>query len=171
MNNGPTDQLLDVAADTQFQYLTVTGNQAFTVQATAIHESQDWRASYKLGLAGNPADTLDMLRLTASYLMFQKYGLTESFSTIYGNADPVLYAATPIGGSANGKPNTNSWTTELDYYPFNNGGPMWLPWLNAKIFIQNTMYPTFNGLGRNYDGFGRSAGANDTLFGGVWLVF
>jgi hypothetical protein len=33
------------------------------------------------------------------------------------------------------------------------------------------MYPTFNGLARNYDGAGRSAGANDTLFAGIWLAF
>jgi hypothetical protein len=169
MINGPTDRILDVAADSQFQY--ITAKQAFSVQANVIHESQDWRASYPLGLAGNPSDTLNTITLTVSELLFQKYGITESFNTIYGNADPVLYAASPIGGSANGKPNTNSWITELDYYPFNNGGPAWLPWLNAKFFVENTMYPTFNGLARNYDGAGRSAGANDTLFAGIWLAF
>ena len=166
---GPTDRFFDIAADSQFQY--ITANQAFSVQANLIHESQDWRASYPLGLVGNRADTLDTLTLTVSELLLQKYGVTESFSTIYGNADPVLYAVGPIGGSANGKPNTDSWTTELDYYPFNNGGPKWLPWLNAKFFVENTMYPTFNGLARNYDGAGRSAAANDTLFAGVWVAF
>ena len=169
MINGPTDQFLDVAADSQFQY--ITGKQAFSVQANIIHESQDWRASYPLGLAGNRADTLDTLTLTVSELFLQKYGVTESFRTIYGNADPVLYTAGPVGGSANGKPNTDSWTTELDYYPFNNGGPNWLPWLNAKIFFENTMYSKFNGLARKYDGAGRSAGANDTVFTGIWLAF
>jgi len=171
MINGPTDQLLDVAADSQFQYITRNGNQALTMQVNVIHESQDWRASYPLGLAANLADTLDTLTLTVSELFLQKYGIIESFHTIYGNADPVLYAAGPISGSADGKPNTNSWTTELDYYPFNNGGPRWLPWLNAKIFLQNTMYPRFNGLARNYDGAGRSAGANDMVFTGIWLAF
>jgi len=83
----------------------------------------------------------------------------------------VLYAADPIDGNANGKPNTNSWTTELDYYPFNNGGPGWLPVLNCKFFVENTFYPIFNGSVHNYDGSGRSASANDTLFAGIWLVF
>ncbi len=171
MINGPTDQFLDVGADAQFQYITRSGNQAFSVDTNIVHESQNWRASYRVGLVGNRADTLNTVTLTASDLFLQKYGITESFHTIYGNADPVLYASGPIGGNANGKPNTNSWTTELDYYPYNNGGPAWLPWLNAKFFVQNTMYPTFNGLAHNYDGAGRSAGANDTVFTGLWLAF
>ncbi len=169
MLNGPTDRILDVAADSQFQY--ITAKQALSIQANFVHESQDWRASYPLGITANPSDTLDLLTVTVSELLFQKYGITESFRTVYGNADPLLYAASPIGGSANGKPDTNSWSTELDYYPFNNGGPKWLPWLNAKLFVVDTFYPTFNGLAHNYDGFGRSAGANDTLFAGIWVAF
>ena len=161
--NGPTDQFLDVAADSQFQY--ITGKQAFSVQANFTHESQSWQASFPLGLASNRADTLNTATLTASELLFQKYGVTESFNTIYGSSDTALY------GNANGKPNTDSWTTELDYYPFNNGGPKWLPWLNAKIFVENTLYPTFNGLARNYDGAGTNAQANDTFFTGIWLAF
>lgn len=169
MTNGPTDQFFDIAADSQFQYITT--QQAFSLQLNFVHESQDWRASYPIGAAGNPADTLDTFTITASELLFQHYGITESFNTIYGNADPVLYAASPVSGNANGKPNTNSWTTELDYYPFNNGGPAWLPWLNAKLFVENTFYPVFNGLAQNYDGFDRNAAANDTLFAGIWLAF
>ncbi len=163
MINGPTDQFLDVAADSQFQYITT--NQAFSIQANFIHESQSWQGSYPLGLVSNPADTLNTATFTVSELLFQKYGITESYNMIYGNSDVTLY------GNANGKPNTNSWTTELDYYPFNNGGPAFLPWLNAKFFVEDTIYPTFNGLARNYDGAGTNAQANDTLFAGVWLAF
>lgn len=169
MINGPTDRILDLAADSQFQW--ITQKQALSLGANFIHESQDWRASFPLGLTANPSDTLNTLTLTVSELLFQRFGVTESFNHIYGSGDTGLYAATPITGNANGKPDTTSWTTELDYYPFNNGGPSWLPWLNAKLFIENTVYPTFNGLARNYDGSGRSAGANDTLFTGIWLAF
>lgn len=163
MFNGPTDQLLDVAADSQFQY--ITARQAFSIQANFIHESQSWQGSYPLGLVSSRANTLNTATFTVSELLLQKYGLTESFNAIWGNADAALY------GNANGKPNTNSWTTELDYYPFNNGGPKWLPVLNVKFFVENTLYPTFNGLARNYDGAGTNAQANDTLFAGIWLAF
>ena len=161
--SGPTDQFFDIAADTQFQY--ITHNQAFSVQANLIHESQDWAASYPLGSVSNRADSLNVATITLSELLYQKFGITESFNTIYGNSDPAYY------GNANGKPNSNSWTTELDYYPFNDGGPKWLPWLNAKFFVENTVYPIFNGLAHNYDGQGTNAQANDTLFAGVWLAF
>lgn len=38
----------------------------------------------------------------------------------------------------------------------------------TQFAIQYTMYSTFNGASSNYDGFGRSASANDTLSVLVW---
>jgi hypothetical protein len=169
VTHGPTDQLVDIGADSQFQWITPT--QAFSVQALYIHEHQNWAASYPLGATANLNDSLDTVTLTGSYLLRQKYGITESYNTIYGNADNVLYAAAPVSGSANGKPNTNSFTTELDFYPWNNGGPAFFPWMNAKLFVENTTYLHFNGLARNYDGSGRDAQANNIWFTGIWLAF
>jgi hypothetical protein len=90
---------------------------------------------------------------------------------IDGSADGVLYAADPVDGDANGKPNTQSYTTELDYYPFNNGSPAFFPYANAKVFVEETFYPQFNGLAHDYDGNGRNASANNVLFTGIWLAF
>ncbi len=169
LSHGPTDHLTDLGLDSQFQW--IKPNQAFSLQAAYIHEMQHWAASYPLGATGNLNDTLNTVTLTASYLLLQKYGVTETFSDIDGSADPVLYAAGPISGDANGKPNTKSFTTELDYYPFNNGGPAWFPWMNAKFFVEDTIYTQFNGLAHNYDGNGRNAQGNDVLFTGIWLAF
>lgn len=167
--HGATDQLLDIGADTQMQL--IGAKQAFTLQASYIHESQHWAASYPLGLTANLNDTLNDVTITASYLLHETYGVTESFNKIFGNADNMMYAASPIGGSANGKPNTQSFTTELDYYPWNNGGPAFFPWMNAKLFVEDTIYTQFNGLSRNYDGYGRSASGNNVLFAGIWFLF
>lgn len=156
MKTGPSDQFLDLAADSQFQY--ITHNQAFSVQANMIHESQSWSASCPSGIGCNRADSLNMATITVSELWRQQFGLTESFNTIYGNADAGQY------GTVNGKPNSNSWTTEVDYYPFNDGGPKWLPWLNAKFFLEDTVYTVF-------DGTPDGAQDNNTVFGGIWLVF
>jgi hypothetical protein len=81
------------------------------------------------------------------------------------------YTAAPISGDVNGKPNTQSFTTELDYYLFNNGGPGFLRVANAKLFVEETIYTQFNGLARDYDGNGRNAQGNDVLFTGVWVAF
>ena len=167
--HGPTDQLVDVGVDSQFQWLQV--NQAVTAQFSFIHEWQHWSASFPLGLTQNLNDSLNDLTLTGSYLLHQKYGITESYNYIYGNGDNGLYTPAPVTGDANGKPNTQSFTTELDYYPWNKGGPKFLPWVNAKLFFEDTFYTQFNGLAHNYDGSGRNSQGNDIVFTGIWLVF
>ncbi|OYV39319.1 MAG: hypothetical protein B7Z80_07590 [Rhodospirillales bacterium 20-64-7] len=168
-SHGPADHLTDLGADAQFQW--IKPHQAVSAQALFIHEAQDWAASYPLGATQNLHDTLESLTLTASWLGWQKFGVTESYNTVFGSRDTGLYAAAPISGSANGAPLTDSVTSELDYYPWNNGGPAVFPWVNAKLFVENTTYLRFNGLARNYDGAGRSASANDVWFAGIWLVF
>jgi hypothetical protein len=169
LSHGPTDDLVDLGVDSQYQWITQA--QSIALQASYIHEMQHWAASFPLGATSNLNDTLNTITLTASYLLQQRYGITESFNDINGSQDAILYAPAPISGSADGKPDTTSFTTELDYYPFNNGGPAFFPWANAKFFVQATIYPEFNGSAHNFDGSGRSAQDNDVLFTGVWLAF
>jgi hypothetical protein len=40
-----------------------------------------------------------------------------------------------------------------------------------KVGVQYVAYTMFNGGSRNYDGFGRDASDNDTLFVYVWTAF
>ena len=167
LSHGPTDGIVDLGVDTQLQH--IEANQAFSLQAAYFHEAQHWGASYPLGNTANLNDSLNYETVTVSYLWRQLVGATVSYTNITGGADTGLYNSGT--GNANGKPNTDSITTELDYYPFNRGGPKIFPWVNAKLFIEGTAYPQFNGLARNYDGNGRSASANNILFTGIWLVF
>jgi hypothetical protein len=167
LKHGPTDNITDVGLDMQLQH--IAAKQAFSLQASWFHEYQHWGASYGLGNTANLNDALNMETVTGSYLWNQTVGLSETFNSITGSGDSGLYNSG--SGNANGKPNTNSFTTELDYYPFNRGGPKIFPWVNAKLFIEGTVYTQFNGLARNYDGNGRSASANNLLFTGIWLVF
>ncbi|MCB5945492.1 hypothetical protein [Acidocella sp. KAb 2-4] len=167
LKHGPTDTLTDAGLDMQFQH--IEAQQALSLQASWFHEWQHWGASYPLGNTANLNDHLDVETVTLSYLWHQMFGATEAFNNISGNGDAGLYNAG--SANANGKPTTDSFTTELDYYPFNRGGPAIFPWANAKVFVEYTFYPQFNGLSRNYDGNGRSASANDVLFTGIWLVF
>jgi hypothetical protein len=45
------------------------------------------------------------------------------------------------------------------------------PWENTRIGLQYTGYSKFNGGSSNYDGSGRKASGNNTLFAFVWLAF
>jgi chromate transport protein ChrA len=45
-----------------------------------------------------------------------------------------------------------------------------LPWLNTRLTAQYVVYSKFNGSSSNYDGSGRNASDNNTLFLLAWLV-
>jgi hypothetical protein len=167
--HGPTDAFLDLGVDSQYQFISTT--QAASVMASYYHESQHYGASFSQGLTQNLNNSLNTVTITGNYLWNQALGISESYNDITGSGDNVLYSAAPISGNANGKPNTQSFTTELDYYPFNRGGPKAFPWVNVKFFAMETIYPQFNGLAENYDGNGRSAQDNDVFFTGAWLAF
>jgi hypothetical protein len=164
-----TDNLTDIGLDFQYQYIGT--RDAITLQGSWIHEYQAWNASLPLGLTANAHDNLQSINLKASYLYDQTVGATVGYFNIHGSVDTGLYAAGAIGGSANGSPNSRGWTAELTYMPFNNGGPSFWPWLNAKVGLQFIAYNKFNGGTTNYDGFGRNAAGNNTLFLYTWIAF
>jgi hypothetical protein len=66
-----------------------------------------------------------------------------------------------VAASATGSPDTKGWIAELDY----------VPWMNVKFSLQYTAYRKFNGADTNYDGFGRNASDNNTLFLLAWFAF
>ena len=77
------------------------------------------------------------LNIKTSYFYKQTYGGTLGFFRINGSGDPLLYAAgTQYSGSASGSPNSQGWIAELNYIPFNYGGPSFWPWLNVKFGLQ-----------------------------------
>jgi hypothetical protein len=76
-----------------------------------------------------------------------------------------------LSGSANGKPNSNEFILEADYVPFGKADSWAGPWVNLKLGIQYTIYTEFNGGTSNYDGNGRNASANNTLYLFAWMIF
>jgi hypothetical protein len=160
-----TDHLTDVGVDTQYQFLGA--RDSFSVQARYIFENQNLSASQALGLSANGHNHLRSFNLKGSYFYEQTVGFTVGYFNLQGTGDPLLYGAVAAGN----KPNTNGYTLELDYIPFNYGGPSWWPWLNMKLGLQYVHYNKFNGASVNYDGAGRNASANDTLFAFTWFAF
>jgi hypothetical protein len=160
-----TDHITDVAFDTQYQYLGETN--AFSVQASWIHENDATSASHQLGDVSNGHDHLDSTHIKASYYYNQTYGATVAHFAIGGSKDPLLWGADSLTNS----PDSSGWIGELDYMPFNHGGPAFWPWLNVKFGLQYTYYTRFNGGTTNYDGFGNNATGNNTLYLFSWLAF
>jgi hypothetical protein len=165
MAGAGTDRVTDFGFDTQYQYLGA--RDAFSLQGRFISEYQALGASSNLGLAANPHNRLRSYSVKGSYWYEQTYGVTVGYFNTNGSTDPLLYG----GVSANNSPSTRGWIFELNYMPFNYGGPDFWPWLNAKFGVQYVRYDKFNGTSDNFDGMGRNARNNNTLFVFAWLAF
>jgi hypothetical protein len=109
----------------------------------------------------NATDHLDTFKAKASYYYQRKYGATLAYFSTTGSADPGLYAPAPVTGSANGRPDTQGVILELDY----------LPHPQVKLALQYTWYLKFNGARSNYDGNGRNALDNNTIYLLGWFMF
>jgi hypothetical protein len=161
---GPLNRFNDVAEDLQYEF--IGDEHIFTVEATHIHESQSLDASFASGAAANPSDNLSTTDLAATYYFRRRIGGTVQYFSTTGSTDPLLYPPTAPGApgvitSATGSPDTRGWIAELNY----------LPWLNVKVSLQYTWYSKFNGAGSNYDGVGRNASDNDTLYLLLWFAY
>jgi len=157
---GPTDRFLDTGIDAQYQY--ITDRHRFSAQVNWIREKQTLDATFGGGGASNPSDTLRTFRGKLTYYYDRQYGATLAYFRTNGDSDDSLYnTGEPVTGSATGSPNTSGYIVELD----------WLPRRDIRLALQYTGYRTFNGASTNYDGFGRSAKDNDTLYLLAWLMF
>lgn len=156
---GPLDHYTDVGVDGQWEYRT--GGGIFTAHATWIHESRTLNATFAAGDAAKAKSTLKTFRADGSYYTSGRLGLTAGYFATSGDADTGLYPTNPIDGSATASPNSSGIIAELDY----------LPWLNTRFGLQYTAYTKFNGGTTGYDGSGRNASDNNTLYFITWLMF
>jgi hypothetical protein len=155
--NGPRNYFTDVAIDGQYQY--ITDSNILSLATTWIHELRKFN---NVSMAANKFNTLNTVRFTASYFFRRMIGGSVQLFSTSGTSDPVMYASgTAVLGSASGNPATRGATVELDF----------LPWLNTKLGVQYTAYSKFNGASSNYDGFGRNASNNNTVYLFIWTAF
>jgi hypothetical protein len=158
------DHTVDVGFDAQYQY---SGDKHdFSVLTSFILEENDWDASKQLGLSSNSHDSLYSFSLTPSYLYDKTYGLTVNYFSIWGDKNEDLY------GTRTGSPDSNGFVFQLDWLPLNkNGGPSFWPYSNIKLSLQYTLYTEFDGSSSNFDGAGRDASDNNTLYLQAWIAF
>ena len=183
----------NMGVDAQYQYLldphTITAQLAFmrqkkefsanTVAALAAPAFFD-SAGNPLTQLGNTSDTTNVFRAKVSYVYQAKYGGSLAFFNLTGTTNSANQTSgfnstgqitstdqgdgitsTRVTGNLTGNPATRGVTLEA----------FWTPVQNARVGLMYTAYNKFNGATTNYDGFGRDAKDNNTLFGYVWFAY
>jgi hypothetical protein len=156
--SGDTDEYTDIAGD--FQYERTFGTGMLTLHGTYISEDRKLHASFAAGDATQSSNSLDTWRLDAGYIQGHWQAVGGYFN-ISGDSDPLLYGGDPVSGSANGSPDSSGYLLQGSYFP----------WRNIELQAQYTAYSKFNGASSNYDGNGRDASDNDTLYLLAWFMW
>jgi hypothetical protein len=162
-----TDRYTDLGFDLSYQYDGFE-KQFIAINSTIIREFQDLSASKSLGDADNSSDSLVTFRTNVNYTVFSRVAFTAGYFQTTGSTDKGLYQPEPISGSANGSPDSKGYILELDFVPFGNPKSFASPYLNLRVGLQYTGYWKFNGAKDNYDGSGRNASDNNTLYLYLW---
>lgn len=158
--SGASDTFTDVGIDAQYQY--ITNAHRISAQLNYIHETQDLEGTFALGNSANARNKLNTFNAKVTYYYDVKYGVTLGYQWINGDPDSGLYpSGAAVSGSANGRPDSSAFVLELN----------WLPWRDRRFTLQYTAYQRFNGGTTNYDGFGRNAKDNNTLYLVAWFPF
>jgi hypothetical protein len=164
-----THHYKDYVADAQYQYLL--DPHAVTVQAAygrTQHVYPDSIANQPVvDVNGNPlansnaSDTTNVFRAKLTYVYQAKFGGSVNYFNLSGTTNTLNYDPTRVYGNVSGNPGTAGTTFEL----------FWTPIQYVRIGAQFTAYNKFNGASQNYDGAGRNASDNNSLFLYVWGAY
>ena len=157
--SGPRDTRTDLGMDAQYE--SKLGKGHLVMRGMYIHEKAALDATFAEGNSANASNSLNVTRVNATWYPNQRYSLSGGIFNTQGTTDAGLYAPNPVDGSANGDPKTSGFLGEFDFNP----------WENTRLGLQYTGYSKFNGGSTNYDGSGRNASGNNTLFAFLWLAF
>jgi hypothetical protein len=148
---GPEDTYTDFGPD--IEYDRTLGRDVISFRGTYLRENSMLNATYPAG-----ADVIDHYLNTGNANVEYHFGNRVSAAMGWfltsGTADATLYAPASVTGSANGSPRSTGYIGNLS----------WWPMQNIDLAVQYTGYARFNGGNTNYDGSGRNAGDNDTIY-------
>ena len=182
-DSATTHRYNEVGLDAQYQFLldphTVTAQLAFM---HTRHRYPDFLGNQEAAFVGasgetlantNAEDTNRTLRAKLTYVYQAKYGGSASYFNLTGSTntfnqsagyDPetlTLTSADPVGANLTGNPATQGWTLEA----------FWTPLQNVRLGAQYIMYEKYNGAAQNYNGFGRNARDDNSLFIYAWFAY
>jgi hypothetical protein len=191
-NSDSYNKIQTTGFDAQYQY--ILDPHTFTAQLAYMQQVTNYSANTMLGGPAyfqadgitpvapfSSSDTTDTIRLKLAYTYMARYGGSVSYFDRSGTSStnqqssgyedlgsgPGIFSAANGGASTRttgnlaGNPGTNGFTLEAFY----------LPVQNLRVGAQYTVYNKFNGASTNYDGFGRDASDNNTLFLYAWFAF
>ena len=159
---GLEDGYTDWAADFQYdRTLPQLKGDVVSFRGTYIRENSSLVASFVGMGAAVVSHHLNTVQGNVEYHFGTRFSGTAGFFDVTGTADPLLFAQVPVSGSANGSPASKG-------FLFNAS---WWPQQNIDLAVQYTDYLRFNVAATNYDGAGRSAGANSSTYLLVRFVF
>jgi len=172
----------DLLLDAQYQYLldphSVTAQFVLTINRHRLPEALAGQPVPYVDAAGRPlantraSDTNHLLRAKLTYVYQARYGASLGLFKLTGTTDTAYltpgYApgsAPPSrgdpGGNRSGSPATSGLTLEAFCMPIQN----------LRVGAQFTAYQRYNGAAQNYDGYGRNASDNNSLFIYTWLAY
>lgn len=160
----------DLGFDAVYQY-TNTNLWGLSVNSSYIREQQNLSQIFNSGGADHASNHLGTFRLDASLVLRQTWSIGAGVFDTSGGTDATFYAPAPLSGSNNGSPDSRGYIAQLEYVPFGKMGSWAAPWINVRLGLQYTGYLKFNGGTDNYDGFGRAASQNNSLFVFLWMLF
>lgn len=158
IDGGPIDSFHDLGIDASYMWLP-SSNHNFTAYASFVRENLTLRDTP----ATSPTGRLYDFRFNASYYYKQTYGVTLARFSTRGTQDSTLYAP-------NLSPDTSGTVFQIDWTPWGKADSWMRPFANARFGLQYTMYDRFDGAASNYDGAGRNASDNNTLFLFLWAA-
>jgi len=157
---GLEDDYTDWGVDTQIDQ-TLFRKDVLSFRATYIRENSDLLASFAAGAASQRTHHLNTFLVNAEYHYGNRLTGTFGWFDTGGTVDPLLNPQGAVSGSANGDPRGAGYIANLSYWP----------WQNLQLAAQYTGYTRFNGGSTNYDGSGRNASSNNTIYLDAKFIF
>jgi hypothetical protein len=153
---GLEDGFTDWAADFQYdRTIPQFRGDVLSIRGTYIRENSSLLSTFTSGGASSVQHHLNTLQANAEYHLGDKYSGTIGYFNLDGTPDPLLFPTGPVTGNANnGDPRSAGYIANISWWPVQNIG----------LTLQYTGYTRFNGAATNYDGSGRNADSNNTLY-------
>lgn len=156
----PTARYRDYGIDGQYQY--ILDPHAITAMFSYTHEKQSyedvlWNVANPVytGNFSNSSNTLDYVRAKLTYVYQAKYGASLAYTSVRGSNDSALYT------NPSAVPDSRLWVPEV----------FWNPVQYVRVGLQYYKWDRYLGASSNYDGNGRNANDNNTVFLYVWGAY
>ena len=149
---GAEDSYTDFGPD--IDYERNFGKDVLSVRASYVRENAALVASTANGAASPGSHHLNASNANVEYHLGNRLSGAYGWFLTDGTNDPLLYAPASVSGSANGGARSEGFIGNVSYWPYQN----------IDLAAQYTNYTRFNGGTTNYDGSGRNASDNNTLY-------